>query len=128
MDIYGLDGEWWNGESRGKGLNISSGIEINIVPEVPYVIPRLLEIPSAKCVIYSTTIFGNHGLEDDKGIPFYRYQYEMDFDVIIKDIEAEIWENLQYYAAMYIYKRIITELKYPTMVVDNLQKIIAAYP
>jgi hypothetical protein len=72
------------------------------------------------------TLFGNHGLEDDKGIPFSHYQYEMDFDVIRKDIEAKIWENLQYYAAMY--KRIITELKYPTMVVDNLQKMIATYP
>jgi hypothetical protein len=28
------------------------------------------------------TLFGNHGLEDDKGIPFSHYQYEMDFDVI----------------------------------------------
>jgi len=88
MDIYGLDGEWWNGDSRdfpaegspylvtylgalnlSKGLNISSGIEeISLGPEVPYVIPRLLEIPNVKCVIYSTTI-----LEPEYPVYFMSY-------------------------------------------------------
>ncbi|MCP4696290.1 MAG: hypothetical protein GY862_05520 [Gammaproteobacteria bacterium] len=70
------------------------------------------------------TLFSDHGLDDDKGIPFSHYQYEMDLDVVRKDIEPEIWENLQYYTAMYIYQRIINELKCPTIVVDNLQKMI----
>lgn len=74
------------------------------------------------------TLFNDHGLEDDKGLPFSHYQYEIDFDIVKEGVQAEVWENLQYYTAMYSYYRMITQLKYPMMIVDNLQQIIANYP
>ncbi|NJO14488.1 MAG: hypothetical protein HC877_01695 [Thioploca sp.] len=74
------------------------------------------------------TLFNFHGLEDDQGLPFSNYQYEIDFDIVRDGVQAEVWENLQYYTAMYSYNRIIAQLKYPIMVVDNLQKMIANYP
>jgi hypothetical protein len=70
------------------------------------------------------TFFTDHDLEDDKGIPFSDDQYEIDLDRLRNGLETEILKNFQYYTAMYIYKRIVNDLKYPSMMVDNLQNIM----
>jgi hypothetical protein len=79
IDIYGLEGPWWNEfyadlPTQGSpyvvtycgALNFenkkilraseSSVHEVLIGPEVPYVIPYLLDFPQVKCVIYSTVL------------------------------------------------------------------------
>jgi hypothetical protein len=76
MDIYGLDGGWWDVDGDDEplfgdthvstytgALKFDIGDVVNLFvpkrhrirpgPEVPYVVPRLLLIPSVRCVISS---------------------------------------------------------------------------
>lgn len=80
MDLYGMDGPWWEsgayddppsgdphvvtylGALKLGGLSAAqmmqpSGCRITPGPEVPYLIPRLLAAPGVKCVISSTMLF-----------------------------------------------------------------------
>ena len=85
MDIFGLDGLWWDvsahdelpsgddrhfltytGALRASGVDLagaalSKRARILPGPEVPYVIPRLLAMDGVKCVISSVTLFSGRG-------------------------------------------------------------------
>lgn len=77
IDIYGFNGFWWNKFSQDillqgspyaftycGALNfmgqetheVGEIDEILTGPEVPYVIPHLLELPEVKCVLYATRL------------------------------------------------------------------------
>jgi hypothetical protein len=79
VDVFGLAGPWWLATARDElpfgddhvltytgALNLNgvgvSGLaprdEILLGPGVPFVIPRLLAVPSVRCVIASLPIFG----------------------------------------------------------------------
>jgi hypothetical protein len=85
MDIFGLDGLWWEvgasdelpiGDSRHvitytgalrapsvdlAGAALTKRARILPGPEVPYVIPRLLHIPGVRCVISWVQLFSGRG-------------------------------------------------------------------
>ena len=76
---------------------------------------------------FIVVLFDKHGLEDDRGIAFSSYEYEMDFDPIRGGVEGEYWEKLQYDAALYSFERITKALKYPAILVDDLQKMVSSF-
>jgi hypothetical protein len=70
LDPFGYDGSWWDSKHSGKEVacehyrviriatnlhghraNTWNGFDVNFGPEVPYVIPRLLELPNMVCTV-----------------------------------------------------------------------------
>jgi len=109
-------------EKTVSDIQIALGVKLEPIPDSEYHSYQHVGLG------FVMTLYGNHGLEDDKDISFSKYQYEIDFDEIRGGIRAEYWENLQYYVAMYSYSKIVKELKCPAMIVDDLQELIASYP
>jgi hypothetical protein len=73
---------------------------------------------------YQMVVMRDHGLEDNMGIPFSRYEYEIDFLVSVVGANPEHAENLKYWLAMYVYGKLAAALGCPAMVVYNLQELI----
>ncbi|NJO18415.1 MAG: hypothetical protein HC877_22580 [Thioploca sp.] len=123
IDIYGFDGRWWNKFSpelllqgspyaftycgalnlMGKEIHEVGEIdEILTGPEVPYVIPHLLELPEVKCVIYATkllepqypvyfmTYFANPKLS-----PSRSHQMWLRTDFWYRDEEGHTWWDIR---------------------------------
>ena len=69
-------------------------------------------------------IFTNHDLEDDMGIKFSEYTFQINIGIDIKIPQNEYWENLRYYMAMYIYYLLLEKTNWKCMIVDDLQTLI----
>jgi hypothetical protein len=76
---------------------------------------------------YRMVLFTDHGLDDDMGIHFSRYNHQIDFDALVSDASFDSGEQLGRCVAMYVYEVIVAKLKCPAMVVYNLQEEIAAH-
>jgi hypothetical protein len=71
--------------------------------------------------------FRAEGFEDSVGIPFSRYDFVLDVVPVREDVDEEVWWNLMYRTAMYCFDRITRSLKWPTIVVHDLQKVEAFF-
>lgn len=71
--------------------------------------------------------FQAEGFEDSVGIPFSRYSFVLDIIPIRADMPEEHWWNLMYYTAMYCFGRITSTLKWPSIIVHDLQKLEAQF-
>jgi len=76
---------------------------------------------------YLMTLFTDHGLEDDMGISFSRYNHQIDFSSPASGIPSEYREQLKRTVAFYAYELIVAHLGCPAMVVYNLQEKLAAH-
>lgn len=65
-----------------------------------------------------------HGLQNDMGIPFEKYPIELDVWINYYGLNREKIENLRQGLALHFAHMVIYKLKWPVIVVLNLQKVI----
>lgn len=70
-------------------------------------------------------LIGDLDYDDDMGIDFSNYTYQISVDVYARVKEDEYYIQLRYYMAMYIYSRICEKLVWKCMVVEEMQKLLA---
>lgn len=70
-------------------------------------------------------LVGDLDYDDDLGIPFSRYCYQIRVEIRHRVKEEKYWSGLEYYMAMYIYSRICEELNWKCIVVEDMQKLLA---
>jgi hypothetical protein len=70
------------------------------------------------------SLFDNHGLEDDMGIEFSRYQYEFDIEIDRRHIDSELSDFYQQYLTLYLLERILARTDWECIAVANLQRIL----
>jgi hypothetical protein len=73
---------------------------------------------------YTLVLIMEHGLEDDMGIPFSEYQYQIDLDVYSLVDDERCSENFKKSLAEYTFRRLAFATGYPTMLVYNLQRLL----
>ena len=72
------------------------------------------------------SLFIADDFSDDQGIPFSQFDYYISFDEVRAEVDSMVWENLQYYSALYCYERLVKSLQVQAIIVDNLQTLIEA--
>lgn len=70
-------------------------------------------------------VTGDLDYEDEMGIPFSKYSYQISIDMYTRVKQQEYWERLEYYMTMYIYSRICEKLKWKCIVVEDMQMLLA---
>ena len=70
-------------------------------------------------------IIGDLDYEDDNGIPFTLYSFQLTVDAYTRVKEVKYWSRLEYYMVMYIYSRICETLDWKCIVVEDMQNLIA---
>lgn len=73
---------------------------------------------------YTMVLMKDHGLEDDRGIPFSAYDYEMDFLVSRAGARAEDADNLKHWLATYSFGKLSAALGCRAMLVHDLQEVV----
>lgn len=76
----------------------------------------------------SVTLFKDHGLVNDKGIAFEDYPIEIDLDISLLLRKDPNHISFAACLAQFVASRICEELGARTIVVDDLQTLIAAFP
>lgn len=69
-----------------------------------------------------------HGLEDDSGIEFNRYRYQLDFIQLEKGARAASYAEAYDSMTTFIAEMLTIELDARTQVVANLQRVVVAFP
>jgi hypothetical protein len=94
---------------------------------VSFLIKKQKEWPIAYFSGLGLTIrlIGDLDYDDDMGIDFSNYTYQIDVDMYPRVKEEEYCIQLRYYMAMYIYSRICEKLAWKCMVVEEMQKLLA---
>lgn len=77
---------------------------------------------SALC--FTIRITGDLDYEDDMGISFSNYSYQISVGIYTRVSVMEYWSKLEYYLALTIYQRICDKLNWKCMVVEDGQKIV----
>ncbi len=70
-------------------------------------------------------IIGDLDYEDDNGIPFTQYSFQLRVDAYTRVKEVKYWSRLEYYMVMYIYSRICETLSWKCIVVEDMQRLLA---
>ncbi|MEN9518330.1 MAG: hypothetical protein RLZZ381_918 [Cyanobacteriota bacterium] len=73
----------------------------------------------------SIRITGDLDYEDDMGISFSKYSYQLSVDAYTRVNEMRYWSRLEYYMTMYIYSRICETVNWKCIVLEDLQNLIA---
>jgi hypothetical protein len=73
-------------------------------------------------------LYGDHGFEDDLGIQFSRYPYGLSIDIDTRARDYECRINLQYFMSSYIFSVLSKELALDSILVEDVQKILAESP
>jgi hypothetical protein len=74
----------------------------------------------------SIRITGDLDYEDDMGISFSKYSYQLKVDAYTRVSETRYWSRLEYYMTMYIYSRICETVCWKCILLEDLQNLIAA--
>lgn len=80
---------------------------------------------SALCIEW--LLFRNHGLEDDCGIKFSEYEYQLQLVPIQQGQELPEFDAMYAGCAVFVASRLARSLKCRTLVIANLQREVAAY-
>ena len=70
------------------------------------------------------SLIGDLDYDDDLGIPFSRYSYQIDVQIVPRVQEESIWAEFEYYVSMYIYHRIRENFGWECIVVEEMQKLL----
>lgn len=83
--------------------------------------------PSAyfSAVGLSIRITGDLDYDDDMGISFSQYSFQLKVDAYTRVDEMRYWSRLEYYMVMYIYSRICETLAWKCIVVEDMQSLLA---
>ncbi len=73
---------------------------------------------------YRMSVVKDHGLVDDLGIPFSRYDDQIDFVVVMNGARPEDAQNLKHWLATYAFGKLTAALGCKAMLVYDLQEII----
>lgn len=76
---------------------------------------------------YGLVLFSDHGLVDDRGIKFSRYEYQCDVDVGEEGVRLETAASLRRDIAAYLFEKIVQECRWPAMMVFNLQELVESF-
>lgn len=80
------------------------------------------------CQYYSldieTLLFNNHGMEDDMGIEFSKYNYCLSLVKINRGGKGKEYDDLYYSLSKYYAIKISSQLNYRCMLVENSQHIL----
>jgi hypothetical protein len=68
-------------------------------------------------------IFPEHGMEDDQGLAFTQYKYEIDISLYAVQGFEPLGRNIAFYLAEQLFER----LKWPCIVVEELQTLLAEF-
>jgi hypothetical protein len=69
-------------------------------------------------------VTGDLDYEDDMGIKFSKYSYQISIDTYTRVSVMEYWSELEYYLALTIYQRICDKLDWKCMVTEDGQKLV----
>lgn len=68
---------------------------------------------------------GDLDYDDDMGISFSQYSYQIKVDAYTRVKETKYWSRLEYYMTMYIYSRICETINWKCIVVEDMQNLIS---
>lgn len=71
------------------------------------------------------SLIGDLNYEDDFGILFSQYSYQIRIEIYYRVEQEEYWYNLEKYLSLYIYSRIIEDSDWKCAVVEDMQKLLA---
>jgi hypothetical protein len=69
----------------------------------------------------------DHDFENDRGIPFERFQFWLCFDCLYRNNVHPHDEHMRQATARLAYQLIIDRLGYPAMLVEDLQKLVSIH-
>lgn len=94
---------------------------------VPFELDKDLEWPvyRAHALGVEVSVLSDHDLEDEPGIPFSKYKYEIDIGLDLAVENAEYNEKFRFYLGNYIFSAVCEKLKWKCMLLDSLQSIVA---
>jgi hypothetical protein len=82
-----------------------------------------------RCKLLDTefVLFDNHGLDDDCGISFTAYSYELDLIAFDVGLRTSSYDQMYESIAVFIAERLCARLGSRTQIVANLQKLVATF-
>lgn len=72
-------------------------------------------------------LYGDHGLDDDAGIRFSEYNYQIRMTPFRVGTHAKAFDGLYRNMALFLAERLSTQLNCKTLVVENLQHCVAEF-
>lgn len=69
-------------------------------------------------------LFDDHGLEDDMGIEFTAYPYELDVMIDRRSIDGDLCDQFHYEATLFLAAKLRGRLGLECIAVQNLQRIM----
>jgi hypothetical protein len=114
-------------------INYAGG-EANAVRAVSEIVGRSLEredrdigtIHRCRAFEVEIALWGDHGLEDDSGIEFTKYDYQLNLNAF--RMSALAYEALYDAISLYLAERLSETLACETLVVENLERKVAVFP
>ncbi|MGK3964011.1 hypothetical protein WMF38_07505 [Sorangium sp. So ce118] len=73
------------------------------------------------------TLFGDHGLEDDRDIKFTTYNYQLNLTAFDAGLRTSSYARMYEDVAIFVAERLCTHLGSRTQVVANLQRIVTRF-
>lgn len=73
------------------------------------------------------SLFGDHGLLDDSGIEFSKYDYQLKLTPFEVGLRTGTFDAMYQNLALFLAERLAASLRCETMVVENLQREIATF-
>jgi hypothetical protein len=100
--------------------------KLDEILNVQFIIEQNQSWPSAyfSALGFTVRITGDLDYEDDMGIDFSNYSYQISVSTHTRVSIAEYWSQLEYYLSLNIYQRISDKLNWNCMVVEDGQKLI----
>ena len=110
-----------NGTLAGLASAIEKKLGIQFRAEQDDIGVRL--VCNSLCI--TLVMFGEHGLEDDMGIDFSSYQYELDIEIDRQNVADDVCDLLQQNMTLLLFSKLRGQLSLECIAVANLQRVLA---